>query len=576
MIQHFTDDFGKLSDVKVERPDKDEIVDRLYSLADRISNASDANEAIAAIKEYFVLMDDVGTSFSLIGIRHTINTKDEEYTELNDYTDEIMPFISEASNRVDMALYNSQFRKELEEEFGSLFFEQTALSMKTFSPKIVNDLVEENKLSSQYVNLMSSALIDFDGQKLSIPQMGKYMKSRDREVRREANKKVWAFYEEHDDEIGDIYDRMIKVRTKMAKALGYENFVQMGYDRMGRLDWNKDDAAVYREKILTYIVPLSESIFAAQKERLGYGDETTFHDYSVFYKSGNATPKGSTQDLVNAAKEMYAELSPVASHYFNFMVEHECLDLDAKPGKAGGGYMTYLSGLNTSFIFSNSNGTSDDVDTLTHEFGHSLQGFLGGDIEVPSYRAPGLECCEMHSMSMEFLTYPWMDKFFKEDTEKYRYQHLCDAITFIPYGCIVDAFQTYAYEHPDMTHAERKAYWRTLEKTYLPHISYDEIPYLEGGAYWVRQHHIFENPLYYLDYTIAQVVALEFFSESLEDRDATFDKYIRFCKLGGTLPYKALLKEAGIANPMEGDTLKNVAESVMSYLNTFNLENLDK
>ena len=576
MIQHFTGEFGKLSDVPVQTPDKDEIVDKLHSLADRISNASSADEAIAAVKEYFVLSDDVMTAFALIYIRHTCNTKDEHYSELTDLMDEISPFVSEASNMVDSALYNSQYRKELEEEFGSLFFEQTAQSMKTFSPAIVNDLVEENKLASQYTNLISGALIEFDGKKLSISQMGKYTKSSDRAVRSEANKKVWAFYEENDDEIGDIYDRMVKVRTKIAQTLGYENYVQMGYDRMGRLDWNKDDASVYREKILTYIVPLSEKIFATQKERLGYGDSTTFHDYSIFYKSGNPTPKGTTGEMVNAAKEMYAELSPVASHYFNFMVDHECMDLDARPGKAGGGYMEYLPGLKTSIIFANSNGTSDDVDTLTHEFGHSLQGFLGGEQTVPSYRAPGLECCEMHSMSMEFLTYPWMDKFFKEDTEKYKYQHLCDAITFIPYGCIVDAFQTYCYEHPDMNHAERKAYWRTLEKQYLPHLTYDEIPYLESGAWWVRQHHIFQNPLYYLDYTIAQVVALEFFTESLGDREGTFDKYLRFCRLGGTLPFRKLLKEAGIANPMDGNTLKNVAESVMSYLDTFNLENIDK
>ncbi len=576
MIQHFTGDFDKLSDVKVERPDKDEIVDALYSLADRIKNAENADDAIAAIKEYFVLFDDIRTSFSLIYIRHTCNVKDPEYSELSDLVDEIGPFISEASNVVDMALYNSKYRSELEEAFGSLFFEQTAQSLKTFSPAIVNDLVEENRLGTQYTNLISSALIDFDGQKLSIPQMGKYTRSSDREVRREANIKVWEFYESVDDQIGDIYDKMVKVRTKMAKTLGYENYVQLGYDRMGRLDWNSADAKEYRDKILTYIVPLSNEIFKDQRERTGYGESAQFYDYSVFYKSGNPAPKGSTDDLVNAAKEMYSELSPVASHYFNFMVDHGCMDLDARPGKAGGGYMDYISGLHTSFIFSNSNGTSDDVDTLTHEFGHSLQGFLGGDQEVPSYRSPGMECCEMHSMSMEFLTYPWMDKFFKEDTEKYRYQHLCDAITFIPYGCIVDAFQTYIYEHPDMTHAERKAYWRMLEKAYLPHLQYDEIPYLESGAWWVRQHHIFENPLYYLDYTIAQVVALEFFSESLKDRDAAFDKYIGFCKLAGTLPFRKLLKAADIANPMDGDTLKNVAQNVVDYLNTFDLENIDK
>lgn len=274
--------------------------------------------------------------------------------------------------------------------------------------------------------------------------------------------------------------------------------------------------------------------------------------------------------------KMYDELSPVASKYFRFMVDHHCFDLDAKPGKAGGGYMDYIPELKTSFIFSNSNGTSQDVDTLTHEFGHALQGFLGGTNEVPGYRMPGMECCEMHSMSMEFLTYPWMEYFFKEDTDKYLYQHLADAITFIPYGAIVDAFQTYCYKHPDMTHQKRKAYFRSLEKSYLPSKDYTGNEFLESGGYWMRQHHIFENPLYYLDYTIAQVVALEFFRESRIDRSKALEKYLAFDRLAGTYPFRELLKKAGIGNPLDGDTLKEVSEDAMKYLSSFDLSKIDR
>lgn len=576
MVQHFDGHFDKLDEVKVETPNKDDIIKAYQAIDKRLTGAKTANDAIAAVKDLFVLEDDVRTAGSLIYIRHTINTKDETYSKLTDLINEIGPEIDEASHQVDKDFLTSPYRKELEKAFGSLIFQEAALADKTFAPAIVSDLVEENKLVTEYVNLLSGGLIEYKGEKLSIPQMGKYTTSLDRATRAEANKLVWAFYAQNDEKIGDIYDRMVKVRTKIAKTLGYQNFLQLGYDRMGRLDWTPADAAVYRKKILDYIVPLSEKIFAAQKERLGYGDDTHYYDYAIFYKTGNPTPKGTTKDLVEDAKKMYKELSPVAEKYFDFMVDHNCLDLDAKPGKAGGGYMDYLPGLKTSFIFANSNGTSADVDTLTHEFGHSLQGFLGGEIAVPAYRNPGMECCEMHSMSMEFLTYPWMNLFFKKDTDKYLYQHLCDAITFIPYGCIVDAFQTYVYENPEKTHAERKAYWRKLEETYLPHRQYQDNDFLANGGFWMRQHHIFENPLYYLDYTIAQVVALEFFDESHKDSQKTFQKYLAFDKLGGTLPFRALLKKAGIQNPMDGDTLKEVASSVMDYLATFDPIAIDK
>jgi M3 family oligoendopeptidase len=576
-MQHFNSNFDQLKDIELEPIDKDDIIKGYNELDEELKNAKDGKEAVAVVKKYFDYEDDLSTIISLVNFRHTINTKDEKYTALQDLLDEILPTIQVASQQFANDLYDSKYRSELVEAFGELYFDQVKLSMKTFKPEIVEDLIEENKESSAYVNLISSASIEFNGEHYSLSQMGKFTTSLDRETRLAASKKVWAFYEENDAKIGEIYDSMVKTRTKIAKKLGYENFVQLGYDRMGRLDWFPNDAKVYREKILKYIVPLSESIFAAQKDRLGYGEDTRSSDYAIFYKTGNPTPKGTPEDLVKAAQKMYEELDPTASKYFNFMVDHGCMDLVAKAGKAGGGYMDYVAGLKTSIIFSNFNGTSGDVDVLTHEFGHALQGFLGAEeTDVPAYRTPGMECAEMHSMSMEYLTYPWMNLFFKEDTDKYLYQHLCDAITFIPYGCIIDALQTYAYEHPELTHEERKAYWRELEKTYLPHRQYKDNALLENGGYWERQHHVFENPLYYLDYTIAQVVSLEFFSESCKDHKAAFNKYIAFDRLGGKYPFRKLLEKGNIANPFDGDTLKNVAEEVMAYLAKFNPTELDK
>lgn len=575
-MQHFEKTFDQLNDVVLQPIDKDDIISGYKKIKERLENATSASETISVIRDFFSYEDDLSTIISLVNYRHTINTLDEEYTKLQDLLDVILPSIQEASQEISHLIYNNKYREDLENEFGKLYFDQIAVSLKTFSSEIVDDLIKENQEQSKYVNLISSAKIEFNGNTYSIPQMGKFTSSMDRDTRLKAFSKVMEFYAIHDEEIGQIYSDMIKTRTKIAKKLGYENFVQLGYDRMSRLDWNPSDAKIYREKILKYIVPLAEKISSDQKDRLGYKDDMRFADYAIFYKTGNPTPKGSPEELIEQARKMYSEMNPIASKYFNFMVDHGCMDLVSKPGKAGGGYMDYLPGLNTALIFSNFNGTSGDVDVLTHEFGHSLQGFLGAsETDVPSYRTPGMECAEMHSMSMEYLTYPWMKYFFKEDTDKYLYQHLCDAITFIPYGCIVDAFQTYCYENPDMTHEERKTYWRYLEKEYIPHREYSDNAFLASGGYWERQHHIFENPLYYLDYTIAQVVSLEFFEESLVDHKKAFEKYLAFDKLGGKYPFRKLLKEANIRNPFDGDTLKEVTESIMKYLDSFNLKEID-
>jgi M3 family oligoendopeptidase len=576
-MQHFNSDFDQLKDIEIETPDKDEIINQILKLDDRLVHSSTAKEALEVIYEYFSFHDDFSTIISLVNFHHTINTADEKYNKLQDLLDEILPSIEEAINKIGTDIYESPFKPELEKDLGHLYFEQVKLSNKTFSSEIIDDLVEENKEVSSYVKLLASAKIEFEGKTYSLSQMGQFTTSLNRTTRIAASKKTMEFFETNDEKIGAIYDSMIKTRNRIAKKLGYDDFVQLGYDRMGRLDWNKDDAKEYRERILKYLVPLSIEIHKAQKDRLGYGDDTRSCDYNIFYKSGNPKPKGTPDDLIDAAKKMYGELSPVASKYFNFMVDHGCMDILAKENKAGGGYMDYIPSLKTSLIFSNFNGTSGDVDVLTHEFGHALQGFLGAEeTDVPAYRCPGMECAEMHSMSMEYLTYPWMHLFFKEDTDKYLYMHLCDAITFIPYGCIVDGFQTYCYEHPEMTHQERKAYWRKLELEYLPHREYKDSPFLASGGYWERQAHIFENPLYYLDYTIAQVVSLEFFIESQEDHKKAFDKYLAFDRLGGKYPFRELLKKAGIRNPLDGDTLKDVSNHIFEYLKTFDLSKLDK
>lgn len=576
MERYFEPHFEKLDEVQIPKIDREEICQSLTDLGTRLSSSQTVEEAKNAIDAYFALEDQVATAFSLVYIRHTIDTRNEEYNRLYDMINEILPLVQEKEDAFQKKLLSSPLRSQLENVYGSLLFDEMELASKTFSSSIIEDLVEENRLSSEYVKLTGGALIEYKGEKLSLSQLGRYAHDLDRKTRAEASQLQFGFYAEHEKEIGDIYDRMVHVRTRIAKKLGFENYLPLGYARMGRLDWDSHDADVYREKIKQYIVPLSNRIFEEQKKRLGYGEDTRYYDYNVFYRSGNATPKGTPEELIRAASRMYRELSPIASEKFDFMVSHNCMDILAKPGKAGGGYMDYLPALRTSFIFSNFNGTSGDVDVLTHEFGHSLQGFLGGEEKVPAYRNPGMECCEMHSMSMEFLTYPYMNLFFKEDTQKYLYEHLASAITFLPYGCIVDAFQTHCYRNPDMTPDERMSYWRKLEREYLPHRTYSDNAFLEKGGYWMRQSHIFENPLYYLDYTIAQVVALEFFLESLEDAGKAFDKYLAFCRLGGKYPFCQLLKKAGIANPMDGDTLKEVSERIVRYLDGFDLSKIDR
>lgn len=581
-MQKFDTKFEDLLKIEVDEPNFEEFKNDYLKVIDEFKKAKSAEETLQAIRDSFALDDALSTQYSLISVHHTIDTRDEKYNKWNDMFDEIIPQISEYGNKINELILNSPYRKEIVEAFGELFIKKLQVQLKTFSPKVIPLLQEENKLTSEYTKLISSALIEYKGQKLSLPQMGKYCSSKSRSERRKANKLVLKWWKDHDTEVGKIFDKLVKTRTKIATKLGYKNFIQLAYDRLGRTGWNEEDVKQYREQVVTNIVPLANKILEQQKERLGYGDDTQYYDYKIFYKSGNPQPKGDKDKLVSQARKLYKQLNSECSKYFNFLIDHNCVDLEAKPGKAGGGYETYLPCLKTPFIFSNFNGTSGDVDVLTHEFGHALQAFLSADIEVPMLRSPGYEVCEMHSMSMEFLAHPKMELFFGNKADKYRYYHIASALTFIPYGTLVDHFQHEVYENPKMTHKQRKMKWAELEKIYNPLINYDKAPFLKNGGQWMRQHHIVTSPFYYIDYTIAQIVSLEFLCESYnelktsEKAEKTFEKYLKLSKLGGTMDYKELLEASNIKDPMVKPNQKDVASEVVKILDTFNPSELDK
>lgn len=560
----------KFSDLKFKKIDIKKVEKDFVEFIEQFKNANSFEEQDKLLLKFFKYSDNLSTNMTIASINYSLNTLDPQNQKNQELLDELSPLIQLYYNNVNKELVNAKYRKELEAKWGSHLFKMIETSLECFDEKIVPELQELNRLSSEYTKTIASAKIEMNGEVLNLSQLGKYAQSKDREVRKEASLKSAKFFEEHNEKIGDIYDKMVKIRTQMAHKLGYKNFIELGYKSLGRTDYNQEMVKNYRDQIYHDLVPVTNKLFNAQAKRIGIKNPQ-YYDYNIMFLSGNATPNGNKDFMVDQAKKMYSELSKETEEFFNFMVEHELLDLEARPGKAGGGYMTSLPKYKAPFIFANFNGTSGDVDVLTHEVGHAFQGYLSRNIKCPDYRMPTLEACEIHSMSMEFLTYPWMKLFFGENEEKYRYAHLADAMTFIPYGVAVDEFQHYVYENPEVTHQERCLKWREIEKKYLPHRKYDEAPILEQGGVWMRQSHIFGSPFYYIDYTLAQVVAFQFFVENEKNHQRAWNKYVRLCKLGGKYPFTELLERAKLNNPFVDGTVKKIAKPLSKYLSNIDV-----
>ncbi len=554
----------KFSEYPLNIPDKDKIIKKINAITESFKNAESVEEANKAMKKMNRLMVNLSTDVTTISVRFSLNTTDEVYSKANEHIDNILPFIQMHYNEYEKALVSSPFRSELEEKYGSYLFTMIETSLKCFNPLIIEELQKEAMLTTEYNKLLSSAKIEFNGEIYNLPQMGKFVTSKDRETRKEAYTKVTAFYADNDAKLGQIYDELVKVRTSMAKKLGFENYVELGYLRLGRIDYTYEDVRKYREQIYEEVVPLVKKLYKQSTKRAGISRPMAY-DFNQSFKDGNPLPKGDKDELVKSASKMYSEMSKETDEFFNFMIENELMDLEARPGKNGGGYMTYFPKNKAPFIFANFNGTQGDVDVLTHEVGHAFQGYLSRNIKIMEYQQPTLEACEIHSMSMEFFAWPWMDLFFDEP-DKYRLSHLEGAIKFLPYGVAVDEFQENVYLHPEMTHEERKAKWREIEKKYLPHLNYKGFPFLEEGGFWTRQGHIFTTAFYYIDYTLAQVCAFQFAVERYKNHERAWNKYVRFCKLGGKYPFVTLLEKGKLRNPFEEGNVKKVIRPLKRIL----------
>jgi len=382
---------------------------------------------------------------------------------------------------------------------------------------------------------------------------------------KKASEAKFGFFAEHEEEFDRIYDELVKVRTEIAKELGYNNFVELAYYRMSRTDYNAEMVANFRDQVKEYIVPLANKLRKRQQERIGV-DTLKFYDEGFKFVSGNATPKGSPEWIIDNGKQMYSELSTETDEFFTFMNENQLMDLVAKKGKASGGYCTFIENYKAPFIFSNFNGTSGDIDVLTHEAGHAFQVYSSRSFEIPEYSWPTYEACEIHSMSMEFFTWPWMELFFQEETDKYKFSHLSGALLFLPYGVAVDEFQHFVYENPEATPAERKQAWKEIEEKYLPHRDYDGNEYLEKGGFWQRQGHIYESPFYYIDYTLAQICAFQFWKKSQENHEEAWKDYIHLCKQGGSKSFTGLVKEANLISPFDEGCVASVIDTIQAWL----------
>ena len=555
----------KFTEYSYSRPDMGAYSAMFVGLLESFERAGTAEEQSRRLADICRARIEFETTYQLAVVRHTQDTTVPDYAAEQQFFDENKPLYDELVSRFYARLVRSRFRGELEERWGRHLFALAELSLNVVSPAVLDDLGEENRLVSEYNKLLASARIAFKGQERNLSGMQQFLVSDERETRRLAAEAKWGFFSENAGRFDDIFDRLVQVRTRIARKLGYPGFVELAYARLMRTDYDAGMVAGLRAEVERHLVPLLSQLKREQAARLGL-PRMDYYDEALDFRGGNPGPKGGAGWIVEQSQRMFAEMSAETREFFNFMLENELMDLLTRPGKASGGYCVDFKQYGAPFIFANFTGTSIDVDILTHEAGHAFQNYQSRHFEAPEYRWPTLDACEIHSMSMEYFAWPWMHLFFAEETDKFRYAHVTTSVHYLCYRAAIDEFQHFVYEHPEATPGERKQAWLALENRYLPDRNFAGNEFLRQGGGWQQQLHVYAAPFYFIDYNLAEMCAFQFWAKSEEDWGGGWADYLRLCRAGGSASFLQLVELSGLASPFSEGHVEALAGRLRTWL----------
>ena len=557
----------KFNEMTYTRPDIGALLARCKELAAKAAAAPDGDALVRLYYEQSEAFAEYNTAANLANIHYTCDTRDEYWKAEQDFFDANGPAVTNASVEISRAFLANPHVAALTEKFGTTCVAGMKNAVLSMDDRTVELQQQFNALVSRYQQIYGGALVELDGKQLTIPQLGPYKEDLDPAVRRAAYEAEAGYFDAHRAELDELYGQIVQNLNAQARVMGYHDYSELSYVRMNRIGYGPEEIRKFRDQVANDVVPQLQKVMALRAKRTGIA-HPAFTDLPILFRDGNPKPIPGYKARMDAARTMYHELSPETAEFIDFMQDNELFDVESRPGKMSGGYMTSLPSYKAPFIFANWNNTSGDVDVLTHECGHAFEGYVAErDPAIPAdLECPGMESAEIHSMAMEFLTAPWHHLLFGRDTDKYALLHAEDSFVFLAYGCEVDEFQHIMYQNPDLTPDERNAEWLKLEKKYRPWIDFDNLPFYGRGAGWQRQLHIYECPFYYIDYCLSTMAALQFFLLSLTDHKDAWERYLRLVRRAGTASYTELLETAGLKVPFEEGSIKGIAQQMTDWL----------
>lgn len=557
----------KLKDIPYKRMDFQEIQRKLDEFAEQITQAGDYDTVKKILLGSQELQKEVNENHTLAMIRMYQDSTDEYYAKEAMEQDKALAMRD--SSKLNQALISSPFAEDINREFGREFLLILDKDNRLLSEG--KDLqVKEQELMNRYQKMKATMKFEFQGKTLSEGELRPFRENPDREVRKECLKVMYRGYLDRKQEFEEILDELVKTRIKIAKANGFDSYLDYKNLEKGRREYGEKELTAFRKQIKEEVIPVMKALYEQQKERLGL-ETLTIYDYNLIFPDGNPRPAGEIQELCQAAGEMYHKLSPEIGAFYDEMLEHELIDAAQSPNKITGiGFCTTLDKTGIPFVFANSNGTMSDVSVLTHELGHAWQAYCSMKKQpLQEYYWMANDLVEIPSKTMELFAYPYAEAFFGKDAEKFLYMHQYEIISELTFYTMVDEYEGWLYTNPQASMQERYEKFEQLFQEYNPGVDNREFrEEIHAGAMLFGNMGVYMYPKYLISYVLSEMCALEFKERMDANPEQAWKDYELFCATGGSMEYVSILQQSGLSPAYVDGTVARALTGLKQRLGT--------
>ena len=519
-------------------------LDRLEALGPALEGAGLRAELEDLCETVVRETDELATRSALAELRHDADGRDQAaadraadlallYTELSDRAMAALAPLAEGPCRDILAAGAGEEGLEALAAYAPLTDRQADL------------LEEEDRLVRDYDALLARPV--------EVAAEGRVWTEETLEADRTLDDEAWyavrdALDRERHRRAGDLFLRLVDVRTELARSWGCDSYTDYAYQALYGRDFTAEDIASLRRAVKEAWVPLEARMWDA----LSQGDLDAL-DRRASGASG--------EEILDAVEPLVSSLDPELGETFAFMRQYHLCDIGPGQAKLPVGYTVGLPAYGSAFLFNDPYGDYQDYSTLIHEFGHFTEAFHNPTHAL--WDTFYIDVGEIHSQGLEVLSTAWgEDLFGAAGGRGYRGAVLLNMVTCVLEGFLYDEFQAEAYAHPDMGLEELDRLFRELSEEY-------GYQYGEGEAVsglWTEVPHNFQSPLYYISYATSALSALELWLLAREDWDRAVETWLDLCAMGMSRPYREAVDAAGLGDIFRGRTVEDLARDLEAAL----------